>query len=309
MKTRHLNSLWTKVYELRFVYPLLICLLAGRQQANAQLNPMGSLYFQNQYIGNPAMAGMDHKLKMNLGYRTQWNNIPGSPTLQTITADYGFNNRVGVGLNIYNDKAGLFKRTRAVASYAYHLPLNAADQHLNFGLSLGFMNERISSEDINGDANDANLINYNQRDTYIDGDFGIAYTSNHFSIQAALPNMKSIFKKDLIENAVDRSTFYSAVSYKFQLSGGNNGFDLEPKIAYRGVKGFDNILDAGANLSYGSNRVSLFGMYHSSESATFGMGLNYQALGIYGMYTTATSALSGYANGDFEISLRLNLFK
>ena len=274
-------------------------------QVSAQLNPMGSMYFQNQYLGNPAFAGAEKGLDLNMGYRKQWTSIPGSPAMQTLTADYAITEKAGIGLNVYNDKAGLFKRTRTVASYAYHLPLNAESSKLSFGVSLGFMNERISNEDIHGDGGDASVGSYNERDTYVDGDFGIAYTGSGLNIQAALPNMKSLFKKDLTTNSVDRSTFYSAVSYKIPLT----GFGLEPKLAYRGVKGFDNIIDAGANLSYMDNKISLFGMYHSSKNSTFGIGLNYQSIGFSGMYSTATSALSNYANGNFEISVKANLFR
>lgn len=288
---------------------LVLAACGIQQEASAQLNPMSALYFQNQYLSNPAMAGAEGSLNVNLGYRKQWTSIPGSPAMQTLTGDYALNSKVGLGLNIYNDKAGLFKRTRTVASYAYHLPMNGENENLSFGLSLGFMSERLSEEDVHGDEGDAGVGNYNQRDTYIDGDFGAAYTSNKFTIQAALPNMKSLFKKDVVSNTVDRSTFFSAVSYKMQLSEGTNGIGLEPKVAYRGVKGFDNILDAGANLSYANNRVSLFGMYHSSNSTTFGLGLNYQSLGVSGMYSTATSALSGYANGNFEVNVQLKLGK
>lgn len=235
--------------------------------------------------------------------------ILSKPLNAKLTADYALNDKVSLGLNIYNDKAGLFKRTRTVASYAYHLLLNEDDQKLSFGLSMGFMNQRVSNEDINGDPGDANINNYNQRDTYVDGDFGIAFTNNKFSIQAALPNMKGFFKKDLLNNPVDRSTFFSAIGYKVGLSGGYEAFMIEPKICYRGKQGFDNILDVGANLSYAGNHVNLFGMYHSSESATFCVGLNYQAISISGIYTTATSALSGYTNGNFEINLKVSLFK
>jgi hypothetical protein len=120
--------------------------------------------------------------------------------------------------------------------------------------------------------------------------------------------MKSFFKKDINNSSVDRSTFYTAASYKLTLSEGTGGFGLEPKVAYRGVKGMDNMIDAGANLTYGES-LNLFGMYHSSHSATVGIGMKYLSFGINGMYSTATSALSNYANGNFEFSLNMRLLK
>jgi len=137
----------------KLIFLLLIWLFAGNQQARAQLNPMGTQYYQNQYLGNPAVAGLEAGLNLNLGYREQWSSVPGAPVAQTLTADYGFTEKLGGGLNIYNDKAGLYSRTRLLAGFAYHLPLGE-ESHLSFGLSLGFMSERVSEEQIKGDASD-----------------------------------------------------------------------------------------------------------------------------------------------------------
>ncbi len=283
--------------------------LISFQELYAQLSPMGAVYYQNQYLANPALAGANGGLNINGGYRTQWNNIPGSPTMQTFTADYAVTEKAGLGLSFYNDKAGLFKRTSAMAGYAYRLPLNEGEDRLHFGISLGFMNERISNDDIHADPDDLTLRAFNERETFIDGNFGMAYIGKKLSIQAALPNMKSVFRKEENGNTVDKSIFFSSVSYKMVLSEGINGFDLEPKVVFRSIKGFDNILDAGANLSYAGNKVNLFGMYHTSKSASFGLGLNYQNIGINGIYTNGTSGMRGYSTGDFEINLNVRLLK
>ncbi len=284
-------------------------LFIGLQQANAQLYPMGATYFQNQYLANPALAGVDNGLSINAGYRSQWNTLPGSPVLQTLTAEYALNGKVGLGLNVYNDKAGLFKRTRAVASYAYHLPLSSGEDKLHFGLSAGIMNERLSNEDIHAAPDDITLRGFNDQKAYVDGDFGLAYTGKRLGIQATLPNMKSLFGKDSEENSVDRSVFFSAISYKMTLASGANGFDLEPKVVYRGVKGYDNIADAGANLSYANNKVNLFGMYHTSQNATFGIGMNYQSFSFNGMYSSPTPGLRTYTAGNFEINLKMRILR
>ncbi|MBE9601607.1 type IX secretion system membrane protein PorP/SprF, partial [Pedobacter sp. MC2016-24] len=92
------------------------------------------------------------------------------------------------------------------------------------------------------------------------------------------------------------------------LSEGAEGVDAEPKVAYRGVKGFDNIWDAGAQIGIADRQAFLLGMYHSTKNATFGLGMDYkrQYL-ISATYTTQTSALSNYTNGSFELNLRLSL--
>ena len=288
----------------------LVVLTAGIEKASAQLDPLAAQYYSNQYLVNPAFAGATGEgLKLNAAYRKLWTNIQGSPLTQNITADYGFNNKVGVGLNVNNESAGLLKQTRVVASYAYHLPLSSGGQQLHFGISAGVLSQRLDMGDLYGNPNDVLVGNYNGRKTYLDGDFGVAYTSTGFNLQASIPNLKSFFKKDEIKQA-DIATFYTAASYLISLSEGINGVDLEPKVAFRGVKGYDNIWDAGTQLTFADKQLLFLGMYHSNKSATFGLGMDFRKKYlISGMYTTQTSALSGYTNGSFELNLRLNLSK
>ena len=286
----------------------LICALACFS-AKAQIDPLGAQFYTNQYIANPAFAGFTQGLKVNGVYRKLWNNIPGSPLTQNLTADYGFN-KVGLGLNVNNESAGLQRQVRVVGSYAYHLPLSAdAEQQLHFGVSLGFANQRLENADINGDPNDIMVGMYNTRRTYLDGDFGVAFTSNGLNIQAAIPNLKSFFKKETVRLA-DVATFYGAASYQFVFDKGGNAVGLEPKVAYRGVQGYDNIWDAGAQLTLLDRQILLTGLYHSTKSTTYGLGMDFKRKYlITGMYTTQTSALSGYTNGSFELNLRLSLGK
>jgi type IX secretion system PorP/SprF family membrane protein len=296
------------VLKMRFILlTLLLYILKGISiDVYAQLNPIGALYFQNQYLGNPAMAGRKG-FDVYMGYRKELSGIPGGPSSQILTGEYAFTRNAGIGLNVSNETSGLFKSLRSVASYAYHMPLNENNTKLSFGFSLGFLNERLSIEDLNGDPNDIIVANYNQSETHLDGDFGLAYTSNKLSVQAALPNIKGIFQRDLVNQRINHPTFFSAVSYKID-SENSYGISLEPKVVYRGIKGLNNILDIGANVSY-VNKVNLFGMYHSIRSASFGLGMNYQSFNIVSIYSTSTSSLAGYSSGNFEISLKASLFK
>lgn len=295
---------------MKTTYKLLALLLLIISSSNsyAQLNPLAAQYYNNRFLINPAFAGTSEGLKLNAAYRKLWSNVPGSPLTQSVTADYG-HGKVGLGLNFYNENAGLQRQTRVTGSYAYHLQLGAQNQQLHFGISLGFMNQRLETSDLYGNPNDPMVGQYNERKTYLDGDFGIAYSSEKLTLQASIPNLKSVLKKDVIKLA-DVTTFYGAASYKFRISEGAEGMDLEPMIAYRGVKGFDNIFDAGAQLEIANKQVFLMGLYHSSKSATFGLGMDFKRkYMVSGNYTTQTSALSGYTNGSFELNLRLNLSK
>lgn len=293
---------------MRKIIFIIAILIIGSIQLKAQLNPLGSQYYINQYLVNPAFAGADQGLRINGAFRKLWSNIDGAPISQSLTADYGFS-KVGIGLNVANESAGLQREIRAVATYAYHLKLNNTANQLHFGLSGGFSNQRLSGSDVNGNLGDPLIGQYNDRKTYIDGDFGVAFTSSRWSIEGAIPNLKSFFKKENIEQA-NVNVFYSAISYKFNFDEGLNLVQVEPKVAYRRVRGFDSMWDAGALISIANKKILFTGIYHSTESGTFGLGMDFQnKYLINAMYTTETSALSGYTNGSFELNLRLNLSK
>lgn len=285
----------------KYLLCLGIILTSISEYAVAQLNPLGAQYYNNQYMANPAFAGATEGLKLNGAYRKLWAGIPGSPTTQNITVDYGFT-RVGIGVNVNNETAGLLKDTRALATYAYHIPFKKAGTRLSFGLSLGLLSQGVDRGEINGNPDDIAVGERNGERNYFDGDFGTAFTVGGLTLQAAVPNLKSFFKKDDIKVA-DLVTFFSAASYRIDL---NNGMELEPKVTYRGVKGFDNLVDVGAQFALAEKKLMLMGVYHSNESATFGFGVDIKRRYLLsGMYTTQTAPLRGQTNGSFEINLRL----
>lgn len=284
-------------------------LLFFASAAFAQLNPMGSIYYQNQFLANPAMAGTETGLNLNGAFKAQWVGIDGAPKIQYLTADYGLsNNKVGIGALLYSETAGALSRMRATFSYAYHLPLNNASSFLDFGISAGIMNEYVNIGKVKGDLTDEVLNGFNERKLYLDGDFGAAYRNNHLTIQGTLPNLKRFFKRDVLRNVVDRSIYFIAAGYKFNTNKVVNS--IEPKLVYRGVQNYDGIFDAAVNLQFLENKLMLNGIYHSTNSFTGGFGANYKnQFSILFQYTTNTAQMKNYSNGEFEIGLRYSIKK
>lgn len=278
-------------------------------QAEAQILPLNAQYFQNRYLINPSMAGINDGLNINASFRKQWSNFPEAPITQSVTVDQKVN-KVGWGINFFNEQSGGLQKTKAVGTFAYHLPLNNEDQKLNFGISFGASKDQLDlSKNKNFDINDPAVARFNDRGYYFDGDFGISYTSKNLSIEGAIPNMRAIFRNE-DKNLSDRPTFYSAIGYKFNFGTDINGFSIEPKGVFRGIKNYKNLWDAGLNANFANDRLYAMLMYHNTENATFGFGVNYKSkLYIMAYYNTATSAISGYTDGDFEINLRVNIGK
>jgi type IX secretion system PorP/SprF family membrane protein len=289
----------------KIIVLLSLTIFLGLGSAKAQLNPLGGAYFQDQYLANPAFAGKTANFRLGLHYRNQWSSIPGAPVNYAISGEYGMSDeRSGIGFNAYVDKAGLLTRTRAVGSYAYHLPLNGEDSYLHFGVSLGFMNEHVERGAINGNDGDIVLTTFNNQPTYIDGDFGVAYTGPQLTIQAAIPNLNSFLSR-AANTTVDLGTYYGAVAYKI-LKDDEQGYNIEPKVAYRGIRGYKSIVDAGVELTVGleSSKINAMVVYHSSQSVTAGLGMRMRSkLEIQAIYNTQTAALGSYTNGTFELGL------
>ncbi|WP_225872282.1 PorP/SprF family type IX secretion system membrane protein [Pedobacter frigidisoli] len=272
--------------------------------ASAQLNPMGSIYFQNQFLANPAMAGLEKELNLNAAFKAQWVGVEGAPKIQYLTGDYGLDNgKVGVGALLYNESAGAINRIRATFSYAYHLPLSDGSKFLDFGLSAGIMNEYVDLGKAKADFSDDVISSFNERQLYLDGDFGVAFRTEKLTLQGTLPNLKRFFKRDVLRNVVDRSIYFFAAGYKFTTDKVIS--TIEPKLVFRGVQNYNGIFDAGINLQFLDNKLMFNGIYHSTNSFTGGFGANYKnQLSLLFQYTTNTSQMQNYSNGEFEVGLR-----
>lgn len=291
----------------------LLCLFAASQQLTAQINPLKAIYFENQYLANPAMAGLSSGLRVNLHYRQQWTSIPDAPVTQGITSDFRLGGNTGIGLNLLQDRSGLLTRTKAMATYAYHIPLSGEDQSLNFGLSAGVMSDKIDMGRLIGDGGDMSLAQFNDKGPYFETELGMAYIGKGLTVQASFPSIRAFVDKKLNEsNTINRSSFFAAASYKVGLGATAS---LEPKIVYRGIKGFDDLLDVGANITLADNAFNIMGMYHSSKNVTVGAGAKLlDRFRVAGMYTSSGSAINSEtintnAVSTFELGLQVLLKK
>ena len=98
---------------------LILCLWLAAGSVYAQQSAQYTQYIFNGLIINPAYAGTKEILNANAMYRSQWAGLEGAPTTQTFAADGTLkNNRLGVGLQVVNDKVGAQGRLNVLASGA-----------------------------------------------------------------------------------------------------------------------------------------------------------------------------------------------
>lgn len=103
----------------------------------AQQDKLFSQYMFNMLALNPAYAGSRDVLSMSALYRNQWSGLTGAPQTATFTADMPLNNeRIGVGLQLYGDRAGVIQETGAFAAYAFRIRVGTKST-LALGLQAG----------------------------------------------------------------------------------------------------------------------------------------------------------------------------
>lgn len=261
-----------------------------------QLTPMKSQYFQNPYLVNPSMAGYRGVTEVYSNYSNQWNKIEGAPEMFSFSGSMPINEKASVGVNVINDKAGLMQRTQAMGSYSYKVPFSE-DHSVRFGVSLSWSQDDLNYSLASGSrANDPELMRYqNERESYLDGNFGVAYIGKKLEAQFSYLNLNQ--RRNGQFSTVDYSTFYSAISYMVVLK---NDFSVRPLLAYRGVKGYDNQYDIAAE--WGLEDLKFYTMYHSNRSFSGGLGYTYKnQLNIATMYNSEPVAVRGFSGGVFDI--------
>jgi len=162
--------------------------------AFAQQQPYYTQYMLNNFILNPALAGIENYWDCKVSYRNQWIGLNGAPTTLYLTIntplgktayDYETPTTVpdlksknlgakqflmeytappahsGIGFTIINDKTGPLSRIAAYGSYAYHIPVGLKTS-LSFGVSLGV-------QEVNLDINAVDFGQANPVDPAISG--------------------------------------------------------------------------------------------------------------------------------------------
>lgn len=285
--------------------------LGNMINAKAQTANFGTGYFQNQYLFNPAMLGANaNQLNVNAAFKRESTGIDNGPKTLYFSADYGFGNAMGLGVNVLVDKLGPLSTTKLMASYGYQLKIDDSQKVL-FGLSAGGVVERFNTIDVVGDGADELLYNYSDRKMQFEADFGAAYVRDGLTVQATAPNLVATLGNQE-RSSLNLATLFAAVSYRFNLTGTDrSAINLEPKVAYRTFKGLKNLIDVGANADFMQNLFNVYGMYHTNKSFTGGVGFKaLDALQIAASYTSASNSYNGGSLGNaFEVGLRFAFAK
>jgi type IX secretion system PorP/SprF family membrane protein len=298
---RQMNNYKKYIRFIAIILPLSITLPAW-----AQRTTLPAQYFFNPYISNAAMAGTDSSLNLMASYNRQAENVTGTPVNMTFAADYFMGKRVGLGVNVFNQKAGILNQTRAAISYAYHLPVGNNGQRLSFGISAAFINKSISLSHVEGDQGDPLLIDYSSKGIRMDGDLGMAYLSDNWNFQVALPSFRNVMTKNETYS-IDRPSLYAAGSYHFRLN--QEISSITPLIAYSQMKEYKDILDLGVSVKGLNDILSVMAIYHTTENVSAGVSVTIRSqIALMAAYTSHPKDMGPNANGRFSLNAKWTLF-
>lgn len=232
-----------------------------------QQRPHYTQYILNNFVLNPALAGIENYTDLKLSYRDQWVGLDGAPKTFYLTIhgplgkkDYktsatsynipGQNPRGesywesytasephhGIGLTVMNDKTGLYNRFTANVSYAYHLGLNATT-NLAGGFSAGIT--RIGYDFAHAKPGDLSqpLFIYNSTEinkVRPDINFGLwLYSADYFvgvSAQQIVPQRVK-FSDDASDNKLVPH-FFATAGYRFLI---NDDINAIPSVMVKYV--------------------------------------------------------------------------
>ena len=217
---------------MKIVYTLIVFLILSGNLFSQQM-PVYSQYFINGFVINPAMAGSDGTLKIQVTARDYAIGISEGPKTYTVSGNgrllrqsAGVRNgktssrsgNVGMGGMIYSDCNGLVNRTGIQYTYAYHLEITGSQ--LSFGLSGSLSQTRIDAQKLDFNSYEPLLQNgFNNRAFVPDASLGVFYRVQQNYAGLTVSNL---FQRSIHVGAFD----YNYVMYRHYYLLGGTSFNV-----------------------------------------------------------------------------------
>ena len=274
--------------------------------AYAQKDIVMSQYMHNRYALNTAFAGNREVLSMYGTYRKKWLDISGSPSSTLFSMHSPLKNeKVALGLEVYNQQYGVNGQTGFALSYTYRLKMSK-ERTLAFSINGGggfysanwtkvstFEEGQLDPVYASNESNFAPIIG-----------FGSAWYSNQYFVGFSVPNL---FNYDpYLEGgsnsfALDKANYLLTAGYLFDTS---DKWHIQPSVMARYNPQLESFVDINATAIY-NNMLWLGVGYRSSNDilAMVGYQINQQFRFSYSLDYTM-GEISSFNNGTHEIAIQ-----
>ena len=301
MKKKHIHT-------VPFVLTIIAIVLCSCE-AHAQQDSQYTQYMYNTQTINPAYAGNRGVFGVTGLYRNQWVGLEGAPETFnfSLNTPVGASERVGLGLNFIQDKAGPASESTVTVDFSYTIPVGERT-NLSFGLKGGL-------NAINVDYSILNIFNPNDALQQFDIDnrlspvVGIGlylHDIEKWYVGLSVPNFleTTYYDDSTISNASEKATLYAIGGYVFTL---NDNTKFKPAVLGNFVDGAPLGLDLSANFLF-YDKFTLGAAYRldAAVSALAGFQVSERLFIGYG-YDYGTQELANFNSGSHEIFLRFEI--
>jgi type IX secretion system PorP/SprF family membrane protein len=275
--------MFKNVLKRNWTMLVLLALMAGGSQVQAQQEKMFSQYMFNMLALNPAYAGSRDVLSATGVYRNQWGGIEGAPKTASFTIDAPVNKeKFGLGLQVFNDQLGVENYTGAFATYAFRIKIGERST-LSLGIQGGATSFRWNLAEVSlapgGSANDP-AFNANISKILPNFGTGIYLSNDRGYIGISAPY--------LLENNLsefDSGTYRGKQRRHFYLMSGlvlgRNAIKFKPSMLLKYVAGAPLGIDGNLNV-WLNDRVALGASYRFQQFLSY-TNNNYKSDAIVGM--------------------------
>lgn len=274
----------------------------------SQQNPQYTQYMYNTMSINPGYTGSLGTLDGVLTYRDQWTGIDGAPVTQNLGVHSPLRNeKIGLGLNIQNDKIGPAKEFYADANFSYTLQVSPTLK-LGLGLKGGvkIFNVDFSMGTFENPVDPLNKNIENKLNTTLGA--GAYLYSNNWYLGFSVPDLITNKYYDDVEQAVaeEEIQYYLIGGYVFDLS---PSLRFKPAFLAKYLEGFPLVVDVSANFLI-MDQFSVGASYRYEDSVSGLAGVNFlEGFFVGYSYDYTLTDLSKYNSGTHEIVLRYTLFQ
>jgi len=293
-----------------------------------------SQYYNAPLLLNPANTALlpDDDYRVGVNYRNQWSSIP--VPYNTISAfsdfkiggnsDYGNNNWLGLGLALFNDKAGdgNLSLTSVNGDIAYHLHFSSVSM-LSAGLQGGFVQRSVNYDNLTFDTQ---WDGFNFDKNSPNGERGGVAKTTYYTVGAGLnfsyfPNDNVYIKLggSLANINQPKESFYNMsntiglrpvgdLDVLFKVS---DNWIVNPSIYYMEQQGASELVYGSLfKVLMGARREAgaqfIFGFYNRWNDAVIGVtGFEWSGLQVMASYDATISGLSPYNHTDGAVEFSI----
>ena len=288
----------------RVLYIILFTIIAGSTGLQAQQMPHYTQYMFNDFVINPALAGVYDYYQIRTNHRFQWVGLMDPPMTNSI-AFYGPHDKLDMGYGgyVYNDVTGPTSRAGITGSYAYNIAVTG-DIRLSMGLSASIMQYRIDGTQLNpADVSDPSILSVVSTSYMPDAGLGLYLYADEFyvglSVAQLLNNSVKIFdNKDGVNRLKSHINLIGAYRYWI-----NDDWLIEPSLMVKGTAPKELGFDLTARVEW-QKMLWAAVSYRYSEAVGILLGYSFDETLFFGYsYDIGISSIRKYQTGSHEIMI------